>query len=131
MNTTTQSPETTVTKREPNGQVPFERYVQPRASVFGAQDAVTIELEMPGVVKDKVEITVEQDELTITGYRQVEDYSKHEVLHQERVPFNYRRSFVLSETIDSGKIQANLENGVLKLTLPKAETAKPRKIAVQ
>ena len=131
MNTSTQTPESTVAKREPNGQVPYEPYVQPRASVYGEQDAVTIELEMPGVVKDKVEITVEQDELTVTGYRQIEDYSKHEVLHQERVPFNYRRSFVLSETIDSGKIHANLDNGVLKLTLPKAETAKPRKITVQ
>jgi HSP20 family protein len=108
-----------------------ERFMEPRASVTERADEVWLELEMPGVERDKIEVTIERDELTITGYRRPESYENVEVLHQERLPANYRRSFVLGDQIDGSKISAQYESGVLRLVLPKAETAKPRKITIQ
>ena len=107
-----------------------EEFVQPRASVFERKDDVILELEMPGVARDKVDVTVENDELTVTGWRQADDYSKCELLLGERPSRPYRRAFVLSESIDTQKVGAVCENGVLKLTLPKVEAAKPKKIDI-
>ena len=84
-----------------------------------------------GARRDKIDVTVERDELTVTGWRTRDDYSKLEVLATERANRPFRRSFVLSESIDTQKIGAACENGVLKLTLPKAEKAKPKKIEIR
>jgi HSP20 family protein len=108
-----------------------EEFVQPRASVFERKDDVILELEMPGVSRDRIDVTVEKDELTVTGWRGREDYSKCEVLASERANRAFRRSFVLSESIDTQKVAATCENGVLKLTLPKVEKAKPKKIEIR
>lgn len=110
---------------------PLEQYVQPRASVYENGSAVVIELEMPGVSRDRVEVMVEKDELTITGHREQPETEKYEILHQERIPLNYRRTFILGEAIDSSRIEAKNLNGVLRLTLPKSEGAKPKKITIQ
>jgi HSP20 family protein len=109
----------------------LERFVQPRVSVYERADDVLLELEMPGVERDKIEVSVERDELTITGWRQTVDKDQYEVLHQERLPVSFRRSFVLGEQLDGTRISAAFKDGVLSLMLPKAEQAKPRKIAVQ
>lgn len=111
-------------------QTASERFVTPRASIFDTADAVVLELEMPGVGKDNVEITVDKDELTVLGRRSRPSEPNIEVLHQERLLLNFRRSFVLSERIDTGNISAAYENGVLRLTLPKSAEAKPRKISI-
>ncbi len=119
--------------RQPNGEATpaEEQFIQPRVSVLEDADAVTVHLEMPGVNRDKIEVTVEHDELTVTGWRHAEDYSNVEVLHRERLPFKYRRGFILSEQIAADRIEAAYDNGVLRLTLPKSEGAKPRKIEIQ
>jgi len=121
---------TTLSQQEPNGQQTLDRFVTPRSSVFDTADAVLVELEMPGVGRDNVEITVDKDELTVTGHRTRSADEGLEIVHQERLLLNYRRSFVLSERIDTGNIAASYENGVLKLTLPKSAEAKPRKISI-
>jgi len=108
-----------------------ERIVTPRASVFETENAVILELEIPGVSRDTIDVTVENDELTVTGRRVFPVDEGAEMLHQERLPFNYRRSFILSERIDSANIGANYTDGVLKLTLPKSAEAKPRKITIE
>lgn len=119
-------------EKQGNGQSEqAERFVQPRASVYERGDNIILNLEMPGVTRDKIEVTVEKDELTVTGWRQVDSYEDCEVLRRERLPVNFRRTFVLSENIDTGKISASCDNGVLSLTLPKSEGAKPRKIEIQ
>ncbi|MGC8841628.1 MAG: Hsp20/alpha crystallin family protein, partial [Candidatus Sumerlaeaceae bacterium] len=84
----------------------------------------------PGVERDKIEVTLEQDELSVVGWRKSEEESNTEILHQERPHGCYRRTFVLSQSLDPSKINAVYENGVLKLTLAKAEAAKPKKIAI-
>mgnify|MGYP000204744728 CR=1 FL=1 len=108
-----------------------ERWLSPRALIYAKTDEVVLELEMPGVQRDKIEVTVERDELTVTGWRQVEDYENYQVLHQERAPFHYKRAFVLSENVRADRISASYDNGVLRLTIPRAEDSKPRRIEIQ
>lgn len=104
--------------------------LEPPVTVYEVDDHVVVEVEMPGVERDKIEVTVNRDELSVAGWRKPEDEAHVEFLHQERPQGCYRRSFILGESIDSSKIAAVYENGVLKLTLPKAEAAKPKKIAI-
>ncbi len=70
-------------------------------------------------------------ELVVTGRRKAEDYGKCEVLHQERSPNSFRRSFVLSEGIDGSRIAAKYENGILHPVLPKSEDLKQKKITIE
>jgi HSP20 family protein len=87
-------------------------------------------LEMPGVVKENVDVNVENDILTIEGRI---DYSKYEGLSPVYTEYNvghYVRSFQISSKIEQGEISAELKDGVMTLVLPKAEKAKPRKIKV-
>lgn len=107
-----------------------ERTISPRASVYETVNEVVLELEMPGVSRDSIEVSVENDELTVTGPRVLPVDDGAEWLHQERFPFSYRRAFVLSDRIDSSNIAASYVDGVLKLTLPKAAEAKPKKITI-
>ncbi len=104
--------------------------IEPPVTVYEVDDHVVVEIEMPGVEKDKIEVTLERDELTVAGWRKPEEDANVEILHQERPYGCFRRTFVLSESLDSSKINAVYENGVLKLTLAKAEAAKPKKIAI-
>ena len=85
---------------------------------------------MPGVGKDGLEITVEGNEMTITGRRAAESVSG-DVLFRERSALDYRRVFELDPAIDTGKISARIDQGVLTLTLPKSEKVKPRRITVE
>jgi len=86
-----------------------------------------IRAEMPGVEKDSHEITVDRGELIILGRRKPIE----ELIYREIRPHDFRRVYELAPSIDSMKITANIDQGILTVTLPKAETVKPRKIAVQ
>ena len=106
-----------------------EQAVVPSASVIEAADGYTLEVEMPGVNKEGLEISVENNELTIIGRR---SFPKVEgaLLHHESCPENFRRTFELDPSIDADKISAKVDQGLVTLTLPRAEHVKPRKIAV-
>ena len=100
----------------------------PMTDIFETDQALTVVLEMPGVSKDNVDISVENDILTIEGRI---DYSKYEGLQPVYTEYNvghYVRSFQISSKIEQSGISAELKDGVMTLVLPKAETAKPRKI---
>ena len=107
-----------------------ERTVSPRVAVYENADAVVLELEMPGVARDAIDVWAENDELTVYGKRTSPEEKGLELVHRERLPFSYYKTFVLSDTLESGNISAEYKDGVLTLTLPKAAEAKPRKIAV-
>lgn len=100
----------------------------PVTDIFETDQALTVVLEMPGVSKDNVDISVENDILTIEGWI---DYSKYEGLQPVYTEYNvghYVRSFQISSKIEQSGISAELKDGVMTLVLPKAETAKLRKI---
>ena len=106
-----------------------EQFVAPRASVNEDQDGYTLLVEMPGVNKEGLEISIDNNELTILGRRSLPTI-EGAPLHREIRRENFRRTFELDPSIDTNKIAAKIEQGVLTLRLPKAEQVKPRKIEV-
>ena len=106
-----------------------ERFITPPASVNETADGYLLELEMPGVSKNGIEISIENNELSIVG-RRSNSPIEGTLLHRESRAENFRRAFELDPSIDADKISAKIEQGVVRLTLPKAEQVKPRKITV-
>ena len=106
-----------------------EPFIAPSASVVEAADGYTLEVEMSGVNKERLEISVENNELTIVGRRSLPAV-EGTLIHRESRPENYRRTFELDPSIDANKISAKIDQGVVTLTLPTAEHVKPRKITV-
>ena len=111
--------------------VPARIYV-PTTDIFETEGALMVVMEMPGVVKEHTDIIVEDNVLSVTGRI---DFSKYEKLQPVYTEYNighFRRSFSLApSSIDEHKITAEMEDGVLTLTLPKAERAKARKIELK
>lgn len=126
MTTTLNKPESQAAA--PNGRN-RENYLTPLANILETKDGYVLEAEMPGVNKDGLELTVENGELTIYGRRAAVEKKGREVYRESRA-FDYRRSFEIDPSIDTAKITAKLDQGVLTLHLPKTEAVKPRKIAV-
>lgn len=109
--------------------VPARTFV-PTADIFETEAALTVVLEMPGVDKGNVDISVEDGVLTVQGRL---DFSKYEGMQPVYTEYNighYRRSFSLSNKINQDKIGAEMSDGVLTLVMPKADEAKPRRIAI-
>ena len=106
-----------------------EQFIAPPASVIEAGDGYTLEVEMPGVNKGGLDISVENNELTIIG-RRLFPAVEGTLIHHESRPENFRRTFDLDPSIDANKISAKIDQGLVRLTLPKPEHVKPRKIAV-
>ena len=106
-------------------------YVRPRADITETTHGFVVQVEMPGVSRQGLEITFEHGELTLTGHRnQKATAVGSELLHRESRPSDFRRTFELDQSIDAAGIAATLDQGLLTLTLPKAEAAKPRRIEV-
>ena len=106
------------------------RFFVPTTDIFETEQALSLIVEMPGVDKSKVDVSVEDGVLTIQG--QI-DFSKYEGMQPIYTEYNighYRRSFSLSNKIAQDKIAAEMQDGVLTLVLPKAVEAKPRRISV-
>ena len=103
----------------------------PRVDISESKDAVVITAEMPGVDADSVEVKLEKDVLTLEGTVKWDDPENQELFYREFELGDYHRAFTLSEQIDQEHIEAKVSNGVLHLTLPKAEKAKPRQISIK
>jgi HSP20 family protein len=106
------------------------RYFVPTADIFETDEALTVIMEMPGVEKDNVSIGLENDVLRVDGQINFSNYQGMEPVYTEYNVGHYARGFTLSGKIDRERIRAQLEDGVLTLTLPKAKEAMPRRIAV-
>jgi HSP20 family protein len=104
-------------------------YVTPLANIIESGEGYVLEAEMPGVGKDGLEVTVENDQLTIVGRRSGQ-VGNGNALYRESRQHDYRRVFEIDPSIDTAHITAKIDQGVLKLTLPKAEAVKPRRIEV-
>jgi HSP20 family protein len=109
--------------------VPARVFV-PTADIYETQDALTVILEMPGVEKSNVTVQVEDGLLHVEGRLDLTKYHGLQPLYTEYNIGHYSRSFQLSSKIDQTKIGAALNDGVLCLTLPKVEEAKPRVITI-
>ena len=106
------------------------RVFVPSADIYETQDALTVILEMPGVEKNNVDVRVEDGVLSVLGKLDLSKYQGLQPLYIEYNVGHYSRSFQLSSKVDQSKIAAELKDGVLSLTLPKVEQAKPRTIEV-
>jgi HSP20 family protein len=104
-------------------------FVSPQVNIFETKDGYLLEADLPGVTKDGLEVTLEDTTLTLVGRRSPEPFSG-EALYRESRPADFRRVFELDPSIDSAKIHARMDQGVLFLELPKAEKVKPRKIKI-
>jgi HSP20 family protein len=106
------------------------RVFVPTADIYETHDALTVILEMPGVEKSNVTVQVEDGLLHVEGRLDLAKYQGLQPLYTEYNIGHYSRSFQLSSKIDQTKIAAALNDGVLSLTLPKLEEAKPRVITI-
>lgn len=105
--------------------------VLPLVDIYEDEAGFTVIADMPGVSKDQLDVRVTGDSLVIEGTASAPVTGDVELLYGEAQTPHYRRSFTLSRELDPGKIEAKLANGVLRLTIPKAEEAKPRRISVK
>jgi HSP20 family protein len=103
----------------------------PSVDIYETDDALVMKAELPGVSKDDVRVDVHQNTLILRGERKHEAEVKDEHYHRvERTYGTFQRSFVLPTMIDQEKVQATFKEGVLELRLPKLESAKPRRVAI-
>lgn len=105
------------------------KYAAPLVDIVETKDSYILEAEMPGVAKDGLEIELDRNELTLVGRRRQPGMAAQAV-YRESQGRDYRRVFELDPTIDSSRISAQMDQGILRLSLPKVEHAKPRKITV-
>jgi HSP20 family protein len=104
----------------------------PPVDIFEEPDAIRIMAEIPGVSPADVKITLENNMLTLRGSKQQTAQERTEGVHRyERTYGAFERTFALPSTVDANSIKASYEHGVLTVTLPKVEKARPREIAVQ
>lgn len=104
--------------------------LMPPVEVVEDGEGITLYADLPGVPKDKLNLQIEADTVTIEGELHLDVPEGLEVTHAEVSVPQFRRVFTLSKELDSAKIAASLENGVLQLRIPKAEHAQPRRIRV-
>lgn len=105
------------------------RVMPPAVDIFESDDKLTLIADMPGVDKSGLDINLEKGILTLNGEVSIE--RKGKALMSEFSSTNFYRQFKLSEHIDADKATAKLQNGVLTLEIPKAESAKPKKITIR
>jgi len=103
----------------------------PPADIYETKDSIVVLAEMPGVPSDGVDITLERRVLTIRGRVAAGEHKGYQPVYNEYTDGDYERVFTLSENIDRDRIEARLRDGVLHLVMPKAETAKARKIELK
>ncbi len=106
------------------------RYYMPATDIYETDDALTVVMEVPGVDRKDVEVKLENDELSIEARIDFSKYEGMEPLYTEYNIGHYSRTFSLSQLIDQQNIAATLEDGVLTLTLKKAQQALPRRIQI-
>ncbi|HET6489675.1 MAG TPA: Hsp20/alpha crystallin family protein [Syntrophales bacterium] len=123
-------------KREASSPIETERTTArkvfiPRVDIREVGDAIVLLADMPGVDEKSIDITLEKNILTLAGRVEPEVYEGYRTAYAEYEAGDYERAFTLSDEIDRDRIEASVKNGVLKLTLPKAEPVKLRKISVK
>ena len=105
---------------------------KPKATHWVEDDEAHVLIELPGVSKKDVEISLEGKTLTISGHREAPEAAKdNEAPRRERWHGKFARTYTLPFNAEQGNVKAEFENGILEISIPKAETEKPRKIAIK
>jgi len=102
----------------------------PAVDIYESENEIVLLADMPGVAPGEVDVDLRDNQLTLLGKVSLEERQER-VLLQEYGVGDFYRQFTLSSRIDQGKIEASMKDGVLTLTLPKAEVAKPKKVVVK
>ncbi len=103
----------------------------PPVDIFEDEHGITVQAEMPGVSKERLEIQADRNSLLIEGSIAIDLPSGMEAVYADLRSTRYRRSFVLSSELETDRIEANLKDGVLTLRIPKRPVYRPRKIEVR
>lgn len=107
------------------------RWMQPNFEVAETDQGYLVSVDLPGMKKEDVKVDLTENILTVSGERKYEHESKENgMVRSERSYGQFQRSFALPNSIDINKLEANLEDGVLRIALPKSEQAQPRSIAI-
>lgn len=108
-----------------------ERRWMPAVDVFESENAFHFTAELPGLTKEDIEITLDENNLTLSGERKFEEKEEGENYHRiERSYGSFTRTFTLPGQVDTENVTAEFKNGVLNISVPKTELAKPKKIAI-
>lgn len=102
----------------------------PRTNLVDEGNVFKVMAEVPGISKDDLNIKIQGNYLEISGQRKVEDPEGYKVHRRERGSSSFSRSFTLPDDVDAEKVEASLKDGILTLSLPKTETAKPKQITI-
>jgi HSP20 family protein len=108
-----------------------QRHVVPPVDVFETEAAITLLADLPGVRREHLQVRVDGDNLVLEAVADTAGPGPMELVYGELQCPAYRRQFTLSRELDAARIEAQLRDGVLRLTIPKAEEARPRRIQVQ
>lgn len=107
-----------------------ERPIRPPVDIFEDETGITLQADMPGVAKDRLDVKIDSDTLSIEGAMDIVMPAGMEALYADVRSTHYQRSFSLSSELDGAKVEASLKDGVLTLRIPKREKYQPRKIEV-
>ena len=118
-----------------NGQDPRQDreqpFVVPPVDVFEDESGITLLADLPGVARDRLGVRVDGDTLVLEATASTPQPEGMQLIHGEASCPNYRRQFTLSRELDTARIDASLKDGVLRLSIPKLEEARPRRIEVR
>jgi HSP20 family protein len=119
-------------KRESNGRRgPELETMAPATDIYERKDSLVVVMDVPGVDESSVDIQVERNLLTVSATPAWDEIEGHQASYLEYQPARFERRFTLSNDVDCSKIDATVRDGVLRIVLPKAEAALPRKIQVR
>lgn len=109
-----------------------ERQFDPSCDIAESEDHFLLSVDLPGMKKEDIKIELNENVLTVSGERKREHSDTHGKYQRfEKTYGSFQRRFSLPSTVESGKVEARYEDGVLELCLPKAQAAKPRQIEIQ
>jgi HSP20 family protein len=128
MNNALQNTQSTAGQR---AAAPQQAHVVPPVDVFENDASITLLADLPGVAREQLQVRVDGDTLVLEATAASTSPEDMELVYGELQSASYRRQFTLSRELDAARIEAQLRDGVLRLTIPKAEEARPRRVQVQ
>jgi len=109
----------------------MDQPMRPAVDIFEDDTGITVHADMPGVSRDRLDIHVDNDSLSIEGRAEIPMPEGMEALHADIRSTRYQRSFTLSSELEGDKVEASLKDGILTLRIPRREEHKPRRIEVR